>query len=140
MGNKINYGIISHFSPKEFQDDMNNPQMDRKFVITLDYFRNWLNIPININYGLGGKHKTDSYHYQGLAVDCYVKEISLFEFFIQAIKFGGFKGIGLYPFWYKPGLHLDSRPSSMINMWGRNSKGKYVSVTNISFMQAVLRR
>ena len=56
------------------------------------------------------------YHGKGEAVDIHIKGISLLCAYALANESGLFGGIGVYPKWNNPGLHLDMRPERA--RWG----------------------
>jgi hypothetical protein len=92
-------------------------KMDYQLLLALEKFRSMLNKPITINYGTQGSHVSGSYHYKGMAVDLHVKGMELFDVFMIAIRIPEFGGIGLYPEWNNPGLHLDIRQVDKKVMW-----------------------
>jgi uncharacterized protein YcbK (DUF882 family) len=51
---------------------------------------------------------TGGYHPKGQAVDLHATGIGVVDFFLYAERIGAFGGIGLYPKWNHPGLHLDT--------------------------------
>ena len=80
-------------------------------------------------------HAKSSQHYLGRAVDLHLvdaagKVVPLFDQFILAIRFD-WNGMGLYPFWNNPGLHLDTRPEGKLgeaSLWWRDESGKYQAI------------
>ena len=62
-----------------------------------------------------------------MAADIVIKKLTLQEMF-QLAAFCGFRGIGVYPFWNTPGIHVDTRPWEHIATWMRNQKGTYIAV------------
>jgi len=64
-------------------------------------------IRINCAYDLEG-HSRGSRHALGLAADIVIRGLSLQEQFEAAWK-SGFRGIGVYPDWITPGIHVDVR-------------------------------
>jgi len=89
-------------------------KLHAELVFLLDAFRLYVGKSVIIHnaYSAAG-HSDDSYHYLGMAVDLHVKGLSLVDQFIAASRFDGFNGIGLYPDWTNPGLHLDIRPHKL---------------------------
>lgn len=67
------------------------------------------NAPVNIHcaYAQAG-HSPNSMHYQGLAADLDIKGLSVVEMVGLASEIG-FSGIGAYPYWNTPGIHIDCR-------------------------------
>jgi len=105
---KTNFPLLGlrHFTEDEAWGDPH--AMDYKLLYYLDSLREFIKVPIVIHCGTQGIHCKNSYHYQGKAVDCYAKGISLLAFYLAAERFS-FGGIGIYPNWNNPGLHLDVR-------------------------------
>ncbi|MCK9556087.1 DUF882 domain-containing protein [Candidatus Pacearchaeota archaeon] len=104
-----NWKEIKYFKKTE---KWGNPLKVHKLLIYgLDALRNYIGFPIGINcaYEKGG-HTDDSYHYSGMAVDIYCKKLNVVDFYLAASRFDVFNGIGVYPHWNNPGLHLDIRP------------------------------
>lgn len=65
--------------------------------------------PIHIHCAFAESgHATNSMHYQGLAADLHIEGLSLPESVMMASK-SGFTGIGCYPNWNTPGIHVDCR-------------------------------
>jgi len=61
-----------------------------------------------VHCGTQGIHSENSQHYLGLAVDVHYTNLTLFEQ-IQIAQMFQWHGIGFYPTWKHPGLHLDLR-------------------------------
>ena len=75
-------------------------------------------------------HVPDSLHYAGRAVDCYARNFPLWDFFLAASRFP-FTGIGVYPYWNTPGLHLEMREdvSKPRKYWWRDDLGNYRAIS-----------
>jgi len=135
---KKEWGLIKYFSPKE---DWGDPdRMEFYLVYLLDRLRFIIGKPIIIHYGTQGKHSPNSWHYVGKAVDFHAKGISLFQLFLSATRFP-FGGIGVYPFWDNPGLHVDTRPrpnGEPQARWGRIN-GEYIPLNEEFFRKYVLK-
>ena len=105
---------IVNFKPEE---NFGNPEMmNYKFMKFLDRFRAELRIPMIITCGTQGKHVTNSYHYQGRAVDFYLDtkmslgaQVALIMDRLMETSLYYNTGLGVYPDWSKPGFHLDNR-------------------------------
>lgn len=126
------WGLIRHFTPGEFPHD--STKVDHRLLLALDAYREFVNRPVIIHVAWDNDdHVPGSQHYQGIAVDCHVIGMSLFEMWTAAERFQVFTGIGVYPYWDTPGLHLDIRslPVPMtLNAgarWWRDAKGDYHS-------------
>lgn len=101
------WGKIRYFSPRENWGDPE--RVEFWLVFLLDCLREFIGCPIVVHCGTQGIHTKGSYHYVGKAVDCHAVGISLLDFYLAAERFP-FGGIGIYPCWNNPGLHLDIRP------------------------------
>jgi len=97
---------IKYFKSFEFN---RQEKMDKKLIVGLDKLREYIDKPIIINCSYEDR-KTGGYHPEGKAVDIHVKGMHFFDLFIAASRFDEFNGIGIYPYWNNPGIHLDTRP------------------------------
>jgi hypothetical protein len=79
----------------------------------------------------GDSHVPGSAHGAGLAVDCHVTGLSLFEMYMIAMTFP-FMGVGFYPYQNNPFVHLDAKDRGRKNkaIWFRNENGIYVYETD----------
>lgn len=89
-------------------------------------------IALHNAYSTSG-HSKKSQHYKGNACDIHVVGIDLFTAWLASLRFP-FTGIGIYPEWNNPGLHLDVRYLDRINrqpvkkaMWSYYNK-KYRAI------------
>ena len=125
---------LKYFKPTE---NWGNPaMMDSNLIYILEFMRIYVNKPIQIHcgYSLDG-HSPQSFHYKGLAVDLHIVELNLLDQYLVAELFD-FRGIGVYPYWNTPGLHLDIRPSDEIGKqtrWYQDKDKKYHPLTSIAF-------
>lgn len=99
--------ISKNFDSKEFECPCCGKQeMNKEFVYFLQGLRDAINYPIIITKGGGFRCKAynkkiggakSSYHMKGLAVDCYVKYITLKNFHKKIIMnfWGTFRGLGV---------------------------------------------
>ena len=126
----MDWGIIKHFKKKEFGEGVEN--LDSNLIWLLDEFRKAVGYPIKIHcaWATNG-HSPNSYHYKGQAIDCHIEELSLQDQFMYALRFGAWKGIGIYPLWNNPGLHLDIRKAPLTVMWWQDVTGSYKSITTL---------
>lgn len=122
---------ITHFSPKENWGD---PQkMSFVLIRMLDEMRERSGSPIIIHEGYATSgHSPNSYHYQGRAVDFHIQEMDLLDQYLWAERLE-FRGIGVYPYWNNPGLHVDIRAGKKA-AWARTKDGVYVSLTARIFL------
>jgi len=129
---------IRHFTPDEFdRPDM----LDRDALLLLDAMRHEeakhrpIRITVNADYALTG-HSKNSRHKCGDAFDIVIRDARTLEpldvitQFIIALRYT-WGGVGFYPYWNEPGLHVDRRPWSVFGrraLWWRDEKGKYRAV------------
>jgi len=126
---------VDHFSPKENWGDPN--EMDQRIVFELDALRGFVGRPIVIHCGYE-ERTTGGYHPMGLAVDCHIVGLNLLDQFLVASRFG-FKGIGAYPWWNNPGLHLDMRINAKHRAtWGSVGPKQYVQL-DADFIKKITR-
>lgn len=112
---------LAHFTREEFGVDF--PFMDPLLLRRLDDLRERVGVPIVIHPDTGG-HVADSQHpYK--AVDCHAVGLSLGDFWLAAERDPWLRGIGVYPYWTTPGLHLDTRTSDLRARWWRDERGAY---------------
>lgn len=105
-------------------------QLDPLLVYGLDALREAAgrSIKINSDYRDGDPGQ----HGLGKAADIVIDGLSVVDQFLLAEKTRLFAGIGIYPFWNRPGIHVDIRalrPHELGARWARNKKGVYVSLT-----------
>jgi len=115
---------LKYFTPDEAWGDPD--KMDSHLLFYLDGLRKFIKHKIIIHCGTQGAHCRNSYHYQGLAVDCHAEDISLLAFYLASERFP-FGGIGIYPTWHNKGLHLDIRPV----YYGRKPEARWAKVHNL---------
>lgn len=110
------------FAPKHFTpDEFDHPEkVSIELIGHLDLLREALGSPIVVtsDYREGAKAPSGepSFHALGWALDIASPGISCVSLFLEAEKLctssGGicFGGIGLYPDWSRPGIHIDLGP------------------------------
>lgn len=119
----MKWNSIRHFKANEF--GIGWEKLDFDVVVLIDRLRDYIKCPIKINCAWAKDgHSKKSQHYIGRAIDCVAKDISLLDFYLAADAVG-FTGIGAYPFWNTPGLHVDIRDGDPIR-WYQNEDGEYV--------------
>lgn len=127
-GSYKQWDSLRHFKREEFVKDPD--RMAWSCVYLLDDMRNEAGVPFHVNVGWdNGGHVAESSHYQGYAVDGYFSDWSLLDQWLFAERFP-WAGIGLYPYWHNPGLHLDTRlygkdHPNLGKRWWRDSAGVY---------------
>lgn len=128
---------LKHFKREENwgdPDKMARSPNGQALLYTLDDFASYVkrNDPgRKVIIHCGVEPRGSGFHPQGSAVDLHVTGTTLWEQFESAIRFP-FRGIGLYPTWNSPGLHLDMRPLASGQpraLWACREPGKYLPVT-----------
>ena len=123
--NNLDWETIKYFQPEEWPKNpgLVNPEL----VHLVDELRDFVGQPIVIHVAWEPSgHAQNSEHYIGLAVDLHITNTPLVDQWLAAERFP-FRGIGLYPFWNNPGLHLDLRKGrrNAGQRWWRDSDGQY---------------
>jgi len=120
---------VRHFEAWEHFGDAS--KMNLSFMARLDFLREVADRAILINAGWAesGHSHSESFHYSGMAADLVIVQATLQEMFQLAVLCG-FRGIGIYPYWNKPGIHVDIRPWEHIATWMRNREGEFVGLPN----------
>ncbi len=124
--------MLNHFKSKGFSTWGAKQQVARvkfSFMKKLQRFRTLINRPVFYNCLTEGKHAKNSSHPKGEAGDIRIGgkgKINWNKMFQAAVE-AGMKGIGFYPFWNTPGLHVDDRKGSF-KCWKRLKNGKYVGL------------
>jgi uncharacterized protein YcbK (DUF882 family) len=124
---------LAYFSSDENWGDP--AKMVPELVFILDRLRGYLGVPIIVHCGYEPRDGK-GYHPRGMAVDCHAVGLNVIQFFIGAMRFG-FNGLGVYPWWNNPGLHLDVRPLPADGpraIWGSLAKKMYVPF-DLDFLQ-----
>lgn len=96
---------LRYFDESEFTD---MSKLDIGLLRSIDDYRHLCGKPfiVHSDYREGDG---SSQHHLGKAIDGHVKGLNLVDQYFLAERSGLFKGIGLYPCWNSPGLHLDVR-------------------------------
>ena len=126
---------VVHFNLFE---DWGDPYKMRVWLLYyLDAFRAYID-PHKLVVHCGWEIRDKGWHPAGAAVDLHCPTIKYDELAYLAMQFP-FTGIGLYPYWNSPGLHLDVRPlllDSRRRVWWLDY-GKYRNINNIHDFIAV---
>ena len=104
--------------------------MNPLLIYSLDVLGELAGSTIIVNSGYR-PNDPGSTHRNGDAADIVITGLSVIDQFLLAEKTRLFSGIGVYPFWNRPGLHLDVRPLRANQhgpRWGRNAAGVYVGL------------
>ena len=105
MIRQINWDNIRHFHKSEF----NGPDLlIPKLIYTMDELRNYIGRRIHIHCDYEKRDK--GYHPLGMAIDFHAEGMHFFDLFLACTRFDQFNGIGVYPDWNNPGVHVDVRP------------------------------
>ena len=122
------WGQIRNFDKKEWRDDYN--QVNKELIALVDRLASFVKQKYNgapciihVAWEQTG-HAKDSQHYSGNAVDLDFRGVPLRWQLMSAERFE-FGGIGVYPFWKSPGLHLDIRKGEIGARWWKTADGEY---------------
>lgn len=127
----IDWTKIKHFKKSEF----NFPEeLSEKLIENLDKFRDFVDKPIIVHSDYRPNDRGQ--HGLGLAVDIHIKNMHVIDQFLCAEKSGLFVGIGVYPNWNSPGLHLDIRQGKPAR-WGCWTTNHYVPL-DMPFIKKIL--
>lgn len=129
-----------HFRRDEFRDDPF--KLDRALIQKLRNARIEAGKPFHIHcaWAAGAGHAPNSRHYMGEACDLNIVGMSLVEQVKLAYKHG-FTGIGAYPGWHEPGIHVDVRhthPAFWIEPADKKGTGEYVYFASVDDMITTL--
>jgi len=124
-----------NFSAGEFGSE----GMNELLIYTIQEMRNYVGRRINIHSGYRGG--TTGYHPLYMAADIDIEGISVIDQYLIAERFDAFNGVGVYPKWNAPGIHVDVRPFSKLaidSRWGCFEDGKYVKL-NGEFFERIIK-
>ena len=130
---------LRYFKKKEFEDP---DKIDYELLMLLDKFRAWVRKPINIHCAYEKRDNPSSQHNYGRAVDCHIVGLSLFDQMMAALKFCDWTGVGVYPDWNSPGLHLDIRnikPPKKKKTWMKKN-GSYIALSEKNILNYVINK
>jgi len=124
---------MRHFRPDSKLDKWGDPfKISSRLIFALDNLREYVGKPIYVHCAWEPRDK-GGWHPSGNAVDVHIKGLHVVDQFLVASKFDSFNGIGVYPWWRSPGLHLDDRPHSTElqedSRWGSTKAGVYVALS-----------
>ena len=133
---------LRYFQASEFRDWAH--LMSHELLYVLDEFRHLWGAPVTISPAqgvLGRRDNSKSFHnvnYHGsvLAADIFPRNLerSNFRDAVTLAEEAGAKGIGLYPDWSRPGMHLDvgKRGGDGMGYWaGVGRPQKYVAISRV---------
>jgi len=125
---------ITHFRPSEKWGDWR--KVAARLIYCLDLLRTAAGRPIIVHcaYETEG-HTAGSYHYLGMAADIHIVGLHVVDQFLLASRLPDFGGIGAYPYWAAPGIHVDiGQPG---RRWARDANGTYVPM-NWEFIRSLM--
>ena len=130
----VDWSKVKHFNKNENWGDWK--KVDPWLIYCLDALREIANRPIIIHcaYAENG-HSDNSQHYKGKAADIHIKGLNVVDQYLIAEKSNLFNGIGVYPFWNNPGLHIDIR--NVPARWGRNAANIYMPLDSKFLLSAL---
>jgi len=122
--------VVAFYKKKGFSEDgayLEIRKISFNAMKKVQAFRTRINRSVHFNSITEGKHSKNSQHPLGKAFDLRIGGRGNIKWndMVEAAIEVGFKGIGFYPWWNTPGLHLDDRDGSF-QMWIRDESGKYV--------------
>lgn len=126
----VDWSALRYFRREEFGPEAN--QLDAPVVYALDELREALGHPIRIHVeGLVSPRAATpgSQHPLGRAIDCHAEHVALLDFWLAASCLPAIRGLGLYPHWTHPGLHVDTRATAARALWWQDERGVYQSLT-----------
>ncbi len=116
MSNKMTVSDWNKLKYFHSNENWGNPfGMDKTFMFFLDDLRGYVGRPFVVNCGTQGRHSSNSFHYKGRAVDgCFLglSPIEALDIVMEKLHIHGLTdkvGVGFYPHWNTPGLHIDDR-------------------------------
>lgn len=130
---KMDFDYLSHFDRDESWGEPE--KMSPLIFSAVDIIRHMADWPLMVHCGTQGKHKENSKHYDGMAIDGhFITDVALYfqaTTIMRILKQTGLDqkmGIGLYPNWNSPGFHFDCRTSPA--RWGKIGPN-YVSWSSV---------
>lgn len=120
------WNSVRWFRPEEFGEGAD--RIVGRLIYALDDLRAILGAPIVIHAEdivAPRPSSPDSQHPLGRAIDCHAEGVPLLDFWLAAERISTFTGIGVYPYWPRPGLHLDVRPGQHRKRWWRDEAKRY---------------
>jgi len=111
------------------EENWGSPEsMDYRLLWLLDNIRKEIGKAFIVHCGFETSgHSQKSFHKEGMAVDLHVRGIGLYTAWELLDKMWWIGGVGIYPYWNKPGFHLDIGPR---RRWCKNKDGNYFKIVN----------
>jgi hypothetical protein len=114
-------------------EDWGDPyKMKVREIYYLDSLRKYIH-PHTLIIHCGVEERESGWHPTGVAADMHSPTLSYKDLAYQAMQFP-FTGIGLYPYWNNPGVHLDVRPmpkDCKRKVWWRDAAGEYHNINSL---------
>jgi len=126
--------VARDFSPDEFGSE----DMDEVLIFTIQQMRTYIKRKINVHSGF--REGDPKWHGKKKAADIDIEGMNVIDQYLLAERFDKFNGIGVYPSWNRPGIHVDVRPHSKLSVdsrWGCFEVGVYVPLNYEFFRQVV---
>jgi len=127
---KIKHFKLEDFDHPDMLDDITLQMLDD--MVEQEGWVKKISIKMHADFAYSG-HSDKSMHYMGKAFDVSIldtesgKPLPIIEQFLIAIRYF-WTGIGIYPRWNSPGLHLDTRPITRFTrrtFWYLDRDGNY---------------
>jgi len=139
---------IRYFRREEFIKDPDKVEWD--VVLLMDEMRAAAGVPIHIHVAWDdGGHIADSSHYTharefSTAVDFNFQGWPLLQQWLFAERFP-WLGIGIYPYWDHPGLHVDLQRIGRDHIhlgrrWWQDANGSYRAIDEVLLLDILIRR
>lgn len=129
---------LRYFKPSEFS---NPGMMETALLEQLDEARHRLGYPLRITSsfrpGAVAPSGGPSQHAAGAAVDMHSPGMPCVELYLALERMELFGGIGIYPWWTHPGVHVDIGPRG--RRWVCASVGRYYPLTMGTLVAAASR-
>lgn len=119
-------------------------KMKVHLIYWLDWYRAMSGRPFIVHCGYEERDK--GYHPRGMAVDGHSVGMTWMQQFTLATRIPHFNGVGVYPYWNNPGLHLDVRVfHNLRNFWWRDEwitddgklRHEYHNITSIEQLMVI---
>lgn len=104
-------------------------RMNHELIQGLVALRRYVGERIIIHCGYDDR--PGGWHPKGRAVDLHIEGMPPMMQFLAALRFPVFTGIGLYPWWNSPGIHVDNRPLTYGQpraLWGSTADRIYCPI------------
>lgn len=136
---KEDWARVKFFTAKEFPAP---EMMEQEVVFLLDAMRATAGKPfvVHASYATSG-HGPNSEHGRGTAIDGHFAGLGVIEQYLLAEHFNP-AGLGFYPYWNSPGIHVDTRRLAAYekgSRWWLDERGVYLPITVGCFKRFILK-